>query len=325
VDSADQAESDRDLESGSDPQAQQRGETGAGTGSLLERRAPLLLGIGAACGLALAAASLLGGAPSDGDPLPEGSVARVNQVLIPSDDFERLVAGLESDTRARADQATRRHVLDRMIDEELLVQRALDLGLARVDRRVRADLTNAMIASVVAGVEDQEPGEPELRRFHRENLDFFTVPGRLRVRQIFFRARNAEEERASRARAVEARRLLAEGGDFEALRSRLGDPEISPLPDALLPPGKLREYLGPTALRAALSLEVGAWSQPVRSGTGVHLLQLVDREAPRAPGFEESRKNLRAEWKRRAGDRALRAYLDELRKHAVVVTASSLP
>ena len=37
-------------------------------------------------------------------------------------------------------------VLDRMIDEELLGQRGLDLGLVRADRRVRADLVSAVIA-----------------------------------------------------------------------------------------------------------------------------------------------------------------------------------
>jgi len=37
---------------------------------------------------------------------------------------------------------------------------------------------------------------------------------------------------------------------------------VSPLPDAALPPAKLLDYLGPTALRAALTLAPGAVGEP---------------------------------------------------------------
>ena len=100
---------------------------------------------------------------------------------------------------------------------------------------------------------------------------------------------------------------------------------MSPLPDVLLPATKLREYLGPTALRAAFELEVGEVSQPIRSGTGYHLLQLVERELSRTPDLSEIEEQVRTEWVRRAGDRALREYLDELRDQAEIVVAPQLP
>lgn len=80
--------------------------------------------------------------------------------------------------------------------------------------------------------------------------------------------------------------------------------------------------MGPTALRAAMGLEPGAVSEPVRSGTGFHLLQLLEAEAPAAPPFEEIEPQVRAEWVRRQGDRALRRYLDELRERADLVVAA---
>jgi hypothetical protein len=289
-----------------------------------ERRTAILLALGAAAGLGLAATGLLSSAPPDPEALPEGAVARVNEVLIPGEDFERLVAGLESDSKGPIDEADRRHVLDRMIDEELLVQRALDLGLARLDRRVRADLTSALIASIVADSEDREPSADELLDFYEENRDFFRLPGRLRVRQIFFRVGAPGEAAAARERAERARSRLLEGEPWSAVRADLGDEEISPVPDALLPPTKLREYLGPTALRSVLGLSAGELSQPVRSGVGVHLIQLVEREEPRTPSFEAALPQLRSEWRRRQGDLALRRYLDDLRDQALVVTRPDL-
>jgi len=213
-----------------------------------------------------------------------------------------------------------------MIEEELLVQRGLELGLARYDRRVRSDLVSAVIAAVASDAEVQEPSEAELKEFYAEQSDFFTQPGRLRVRQIFFKApardRGTDRETAAAERAAEARERLERGEDLESVRRSLGDREILEVPDALLPAAKLREYLGPTAVRRALDLEVGAVSEPVRSGTGLHVLQLVAREPDRTPPYAELAPQVRAEWRRRAGDRALRSYLDEMRRRADVEVAA---
>jgi len=46
------------------------------------------------------------------------------------------------------------------------------------------------------------------------------------------------------------------GEAIDAVQASLGDPPLAPLPDTLLPPAKLRDYLGPTALRTALELDV---------------------------------------------------------------------
>jgi parvulin-like peptidyl-prolyl isomerase len=249
---------------------------------------------GAATGVVLAAYGLLTGA-APGAALPDHGVARVNGTLIFSDAFERLVAGLESDTREVAPPETRRRVLDRMIEEELLVQRGLELGLAESDRRVRADITAAMIRSVVVAAEDEPPVEAELRAFYGEERSFFTQPGRLRVRQIFFRVPTRQAEEVAAERAADAKRRLDEGETFED-----------------------------TALRAAMDLEPGEISSPVRSGTGFHLIQLVASESPRVPPYETVVEQVRAEFIRRRGDRALRDYLDELRARAQVVVAPAL-
>ena len=288
------------------------------------RRPLLWLASGAVAGVALAAWGLLGTAASR-SALPRGVVASVNGKLIQADDWGRLVEGLESDTREPASPELRRRVLDRMIDEELLVQRGVELGLIESDRRVRADLTQAMIQSIVVETEDEKPSEQELRRFYTEEAAFFTQPGRVRAAQVFFRVRAPADDGAAATRAAEAQRRLVAGEPFEQVRAALGDAEVSPLPDALLPPAKLREYVGPTALRAVMELAPGAISAPVRSGTGYHVFRLVEREEPQLPPYEQIAEHVRAEWVRRAGDRALRGYLDDLREQAQVVTVDELP
>jgi parvulin-like peptidyl-prolyl isomerase len=288
-----------------------------------QRRPLVWLAAGAAAGVAVAAWGLVGSGASAG--LSEGAVASVNGTPIYAEDYRRLVEGVESDTREPASPELRRRVLDRMIEEELLVQRGVELGLVESDRRVRADITQAMIQSIVVETEDEKPEPDELRRFYEEEGGFFTQPGRVRVAQVFFRVPTPADEPAQLARAGEAQQRLLGGEPLAAVRSALGDVEVSPIPDALLPPAKLREYVGPTALRAVLELAPGATSAPVRSGMGLHVFQVVEREEPRVPPLEEIAPHVEAEWVRRAGDRALRAYLDDLRAEAQVETVETLP
>jgi parvulin-like peptidyl-prolyl isomerase len=204
------------------------------------------------------------------------------------------------------------------------VQRGIELGLARSDTAIRAQVTRAVIASVVAEVQDISATEADLRRFYEQNRDFFTRTGNLRVRQVFVRTRTVKDPEGER-RAQDAAARLRAGEDFDTVRRLLGDPELAPLPDAPLPPTKLREYVGPTALRAILNLPVGTISDPVRSGTGYHVLQLLERRADEAPPFDTIRAEIEAEFRRRRGDEALRGYLDDLRAGADIDVASSLP
>jgi parvulin-like peptidyl-prolyl isomerase len=246
--------------------------------------------------------------------LPPGAAASVNGALILVEDYERMLAALAGDRRSPLGPEDRRHVLDRLVDEELLVQRGLELDLPSLDRRVRADLTQAVIASVLAEVEEDAGSRSDLEAFFQEQRDFFTRPGRLRVQQIFVRASDENAE----ARAREAARRLSEGEPFAVIEETLGDDPVARLPDALLPALKLREYLGPSALRAAYDLEVGGVSEPVRSGMGFHVLELMEREPDRLPPLDEIVEEVRADYRRRRGDRALRSYLDDLRSQADV-------
>lgn len=288
------------------------------------RRALWLLALGAAAGVAAAAWGLLSaGARSTG--LPNGAVALVNGRPILETDYQRILAGVASESRFPLSDAVRRRVLDRMIDEELLVQRGLSLGLVESDRRVRGDITAAMVQSIVVESEDREPSEAALRAFYRKEQRLFRRPGRLRVGEVFFQLAAPGAEAQARRRAERSRARLVAGEPLERVRRELGDAEVAPIPDALLPPKELRTYVGPKALSAVLALEPGQVSAPIRSETGIHVLLLQEREPARTPPFQEVRRQVRAEWVRRAGDRALQRYLADLRERSHVVVAPDAP
>jgi parvulin-like peptidyl-prolyl isomerase len=284
----------------------------------------LLLLLGTGLGIVAAAAGLVDTAANRGR-LPGDAVARVNDTVIRRDDYERLVAAAAQDRREPLDAAMRRHVLDRLIEEELLVQRGLELGLAEHDRKVRADLSMAVIAAVTDEFGETEASDTDLLEFYDGNRGFFAGPGRVRLRQVFVRVPRGADADAILERARAAATRLGAGEDFATVRADLGDEEFAPVPDSLLPPAKLRDYVGPTALQTALRLREDEISDPVRSSMGFHVLQVLERQPDQAPRFEEVRAQVLGEYRRRAGEEALRRYLDELRGRAEVEVIEPLP
>ena len=241
-------------------------------------------------------------------------------------DYERVLAGVEGDLRNPIDDAMRRRVLDRMIDEELLVQRALDLGLAVIDRRVRGELTSGLIDSIVSEVDAEEPSDREVAAHYEENIDFFTRPGRLRARTIYFSTRrDATDPRGPAAvRAAEALSRLRAGQSIDAVERALGDEQVSPVPDTLLPASKVRDYTGPSILAAIMQLEPGRFSEPIESSGGLYVATALEREPAIVPTLAEVEELVRQDLKRRRGDEALRDYLTTLRKQTPISVDESL-
>lgn len=268
----------------------------------------------------MATVGLLRAAPTTGK-LPPQAIARVNGELVRRDDFLRVLNGVAQDRREGMSPEVAKRVLDRLIDEELLVQRAIELGLARYDNRVRKDLTAAVIESIVSEADDVEPSEAELQSFFQEHAEFFASPGRVRVRQIWCRAATVAEAAAAFERAQQAAQRLRKGEGFAEVHDALADRELAPLPDAALPLTKLADYLGPTALRTVEGLQPGQVSDPVRSTSGYHVLQLVERQDNSAHALEDIRPQVLQEYRRNVADRSLRSYVEDLRSRASIETA----
>ncbi len=281
-------------------------------------RARALFALGATLGLALATGSLLLPGSGERSELPTNVVAAINGEAIRVQDYERALAALATDRRNEVGEVEKRRILDRLIEEELLIQHAIELGLMRSDRRVRADLVSALIQSVVSEATTLEATGAQIEAFYEENLDYFTQPGRVRTRQILVRLGESRSAEKALEHAREITRRLRAGEPFVEVKTELGDREVARLPDSLLPPMKLREYLGPTAARTVLALEPGAVSDPVRTAGGLRVLQVLEREAERTPPLREIRAEVLVEYRRQAGDRALRSYLDELRARAEI-------
>ncbi len=291
------------------------------------RRAHWLLLCGAAVGVVLAAMGVLRGAPPGSPrtllretgekappPLPDNAVASVNGRLIRVRDFEDALAR-ETAGGMTPNASARRRLLERMIDEELRAQRAIELNLHRIDARVRMDLSSAVAEAAIARAGNEAPDEDELRAYFEERRDYFAARGPLRVRRIWVGivAGNLGDA-YNRARA--ATNLLREKEAFDMVQELLGNRVPVYIPDGWLHPEDLAAYFGRPALDAALTLQPGEVSDPIRTIDGFHVLQMLERRAMTEGDFEDSRLDVEAEYWRARARRALEANAAELRKTA---------
>jgi hypothetical protein len=270
------------------------------------RRNIATLAVGACAGVGLAVYGLLAADAPRG--LPADAAARVNERLIGNTELADALAALGSDSRDRLDAGDRAWILRRLVEEELLVQRALELDLGHSDRAARDALVDAMIRRITRDAAARPPAEGELRAWYADNRSLFAGAPRLRAEAL------AAPDEAS-ARALR-RRLQAGGGAGGSPAAPVAD-----LPDALLPPAKLRDYLGPRLTRALAEAPPGEWLAPLPYAGRWIVARVIARSEAEAPAFAAIRDRVEVAWRRAQMDAALARYLEELRERADIETA----
>ncbi len=289
--------------------AEREGEAGPG------RHTGRLLALGAVAGLAAALWGALG-QPGIGRP-DRDAIATVDGVTISRADYERALGALAADKRSPLTTADARRALERLVDEELLVRRGLDLGLGTSDLAVRKALVDAMVQFAAAEAAGREPADEELRKFYAERPELARAAPQLRVRVASFPSRDA-------ARVEAMQHALRAGQGFDAAVAASGA-EAVVVPDALLPAGKVADYVGPAVRDAAIALSPGEVTGPIDVGGVPTFVYLLDKRAGEVPPYEAVRDIVLEEWRRRAAENALDHYLAGLRRTAKIRYAPDAP
>ncbi len=288
------------------------------------RRSLLILAAGAIVGIMMAAAGFID--LTGKREFSEDIIAKVNDKYINKEKYNAILNGLATDKRAKITDKDRAYVLERLIEEELLVQRGIELGLLDSDIVVRSNIVQSMIASVIAEVAGEEISESKLKSFYKENVDFFVVPDRLHVRQVVFRASTGNDNKEdgfekALIRASKAFDEFEKGIPYYTVLKRYGDATAIDIPNTLLPPAKLREYIGPTLLKASMTLQSGQISKPIKTSGGYRILIMVDRKNQKEQNFDTIKKEVEAEYRKQRDDRALREYIERLKDWADIKRA----
>ena len=263
---------------------------------------PILLAAGALLGILLAGSGLF--SPS-GTELPASALASVDGKLISKAEYLELLASMNADKRGPITSGDRHRLLSRLIEEKLLIDRGVEIGLPWSDPATSRAIVDAMINIALREASGRQPDEASLLAFFNDNHNYFTRPAQAHVRRMVFRGSNTVE------RAEKALRRL-ESEPWPRVATELADRDSAAPPDAWVSANRLPGLLGQNQADAVLALTPGRWSEPLSSRWGVDILWLVDRVPMTTPGYGEIREHVLHEYQRRASDTALRAYLDQL-------------
>jgi ElaA protein len=242
-------------------------------------------------------------------------VAKIDERAISKEKYEIYLESIAQSRKTGLIDSDPDNILERMIDEELLIQRGIDLGMIENDTEIRSTIIQKMIGSIIAETNDLRISRQDLEDFYSVNKDLFTPSPKLQLLKLSF---NSNQTIAGN----QARDLLIEG-DLVAAK-QLAKNEVITLPNVLLPAMKIREYIGPSLTQIALNLEEGEVSDLIELDGSFHLLVPLQKIISSAPDFNDVYQQVESEFIRFKGEKLLDEYLEDLRNWYDVVKANDL-
>lgn len=289
---------------------------------------------------------------------PADAVAHVNGRPILRRDFEAAVQLQFRGRRAGQDglkdlQAVREKVLERLIENELIYQKASKADAAVPEDQIEAEfkrlrdgfpsaeefanvlretgvteaelkgqlrrtliVTRFVDREVLAGLEVKDD---EVRRYYDQNPAEMVRPEAVRLSQIMVRVPPSASQAARAAARQKIEAILKEiraGEDFATLARRHSEgPEAASGGDA----GLLLKGKGPPAIeKVAFTLEPGTASDIIESRLGLHIIKVASRRPAGPIPFEEAKEAIRARLMAREREARIHTYVDRLKEQAKV-------
>ena len=207
-----------------------------------------------------------------------------------------------------------KQLLQRLIDDELILQRAEELGILQADPGIRKLLARSAIDTVVRESQAVLIKETELIAFYNDHQAVFQQPQRITLQAAQF----DDLEMADISRNAV---LL---GDSLKKTVSLWGGKILPIPLSPLPKHMLIRYLGISLTDLALGLSATQISQPIVQGDNIYLLQAIENQPATLMPFEQVRETVMTELISRQRRDSLTTTLEELKQTASIQLNLSL-
>jgi len=247
----------------------------------------------------------------------EEILARVGEVNITLDDFNRQVENLPKHYKNIVSEQKREFLQD-LIMQELFYNAALANGIENFPevKELIKEANKKIIISryLKENVDDKiEITETELKRYYDEHSEDFMMPERWRAVHILV---DTEEE----SRQIKA--MLEEGASFEELaKSRSIDASAKDGGDV----GYFSKgQLIPEFEDACLSLEVGEMSDVVKTKLGYHIIRLMESKPPEVQEFATVKRLIKKEMEQERKKEFLREITKRLRADTEIVLNEEL-
>jgi hypothetical protein len=298
------------------------------------RRSLLLFALGTAMGLGLAAYGLFSAAGTKIAGVPAEDVALINGRHILRSDFIMQTQVETALPFAKTTPAQRRKVLNEMVDEELLVQRGLEVDLAASDPDVRMAEVNGVLLQVDADVIASHPDDKTLLAYYNAHKDRYASEGIMDVRDLIIEVGDSTTMQEAMDKATKAAAAFRGGKQANDVAATFdlkdsGDIDLGDIFDFA---AKIK--FAPALYDAAVKLKTGQSSDPIVITKAViaadnslhyvkvvHVLCMEKRLAPEERSFTDARDAVLADYKKDEQTRIENANLAYLKSKADIQLA----
>ena len=239
--------------------------------------------------------------------LPDNIIATVNDKIIPSDKYQTVINLIQNDKRDQLTKADREMALDRIIEEELLVQYAYKNGFLEADDLLRKSIVRSVVDSIVEQALSVVPAEQDLLKFYEVNRQTFAIDEKYRV--VILSSKNQSD-------IDEGKVIWQSNYDLTLLRQTFKSIDRLDIPTGFISKIRLGTLIGPLLRDKVLSLQVGETSQTLKTIYGYSIVTLVDKKDQVIPEFKEISEIVLQEYKRQQREEILEELLKDLKRQS---------
>ena len=210
--------------------------------------------------------------------LPDNVAAVVNDKIIPSERYQTVIQLIKNDKRDDLTDIDRKMALERIIEEELLVQYAYQNGFLEADDLLRKSIVRSVVDSIAEQSISVIPNEKTLRDFYQDNLPLFTIDEQFRI--VILSSQNGSDINAGKI-------IWQDSYDIPLLMNEIGSIKKLELSSGFISKYRLGTLIGPLLRDVVLSLKLGETSEPLETIYGYSIVTLIDKKGQVIPDFKE--------------------------------------
>lgn len=237
--------------------------------------------------VALTATACDGGSTTTSTPATSGAsqqdigevLAEVNGQKVGSKQFLEAAARKQPASGDSLSDDEKAEVLDRLVDEVLLYQKALTLGLDK-DPKVQKVMVNALLRQeVYASIRNTDFPDEELKAYYEEHKDEFVVPEKAQIKRILIKTGDERSDEDASAEAARIHGLLkADIKKFKELAAAHSeDPYRRRGGDVGFVPRTGKPGLDQAVVDKAFELDVNQLSDPFQTSEGYNVLYIANK------------------------------------------------
>jgi hypothetical protein len=239
----------------------------------------------------------------------QNAVALVNDMTISEDQYIKYISTLGIDVLDENDEELLEIVLEKMIEEELLLQKGIELELHKFDIQIRKAIIQQVINSVLLQ-NKEEVTEKELREYYENNKNKYQLSKLIHLDIIFLKSQREEDINS----LLEAISTIG----FVESKKQFHQELFFSIPDRLISIKDCIQLLGTNICKDIFELNLNDISNPIKYENGSLVIQIrnTNKDIVDNDLFNRLYDKILFDFKNSEDDKYFKDYIQYLKENA---------